>query len=419
MSDNSDRISNIVVMMMENRSFDHMLGYLRLRRGRRDVQGLTGRETNQLRIPGHARNGEQFAVRRLDRTASPYDPCHSSGCAASQTSQSNSGFVDSFARHYHEADPGYVMGYHDETQLPVYDFLAREHAICDQWFSSVLGPTQINRLYALAGHSMGLHDPPQDPEQTYDVKTIFDFLNERNVGWRYFYHNVPFLAAIRQYLFDTNHVVSVERGGFYDQARLGTLPPVTYIEPNLYGAAGGPHNDDHPPVDVTFGQMLVRDVYNALVAGPKWNQTLLLITYDEHGGWYDHVPPPRASDERSDFRRYGVRVPAFIISPWVPAGMAFHEVYDHTSILKTILWKHCRTSIYKTVSMTARVNDARHVWPLLSLRSPRPPRLIPPISPPPPQPIKLIRPSVSDSRAGVDFATHMRALQRRRASIER
>jgi phospholipase C len=154
---------------------------------------------------------------------------------------------------------------------------------------------------------------------------------------------------------------------FFSAARAGTLPNVAWIDPNFVdvgGAVGS--NDDHPPSDVRGGQELVLRIFNALARSPAWERTLLVITYDEHGGFFDHVEPPEAddSDPRPEFHAYGPRVPAVVVSPRVRAGVS-HEVFDHTSIIKTCLVRFCRREDGLIPDMGARVSAANHLGVVL------------------------------------------------------
>ncbi len=234
-ADNLRKIDNIVVLLMENRSFDHMLGYLKLEGNRPDVDGLT---------PGL---------------------------------NNSDGQKDYFIHH-----------------LDHYDYLAAEFTLCDHWFSSVPGATWPNRLYAAAA---------------------------------------------------------------------GSLPSVCWIDPIFVNTAGTfAANDDHPPADIRHGQEFVLAVYHALAGNPEqWQKTLLVIVYDEHGGFYDHVAPPPAEDDKPTFRSYGVRVPAILISPWVAQSKVVSTVFDHTSIIKTILLRFCRKADGSIPDMGKRVTSANHL----------------------------------------------------------
>jgi phospholipase C len=378
---NLAKVDHIVVLMLENRSFDHMLGYLRLAGGRQEVDGLTAGMANR-----HA--GKTYRVRRLTvkKLGADQDPCHSQPCARAQLANGNGGFVSNYASTYPaDPDPGLVMGYYNAADVPAYDYLAREFCVCDRWFSSVPGPTWPNRLYAYAGRTAKSRS---SRVPWYDVPSFFRQLDTRRVVWRWYYHDVPsLLAADPRYrdvgrfrshfrLFDRR---SVSGRSFLEIAAAGDLPAVSWIDPNWTDFELGPSasNDDHPPSDITGGQDLVLRLYNALVNSPAWEKTLLLITYDEHGGFFDHVAPPAAPDDDASFRRYGVRVPALVVSPWVGRAHVAKQVFDHTSIMKTILLRFCRKPDGTIPDFGRRTNRANHLGGLLTAPRPRRPGPVP------------------------------------------
>jgi phospholipase C len=378
MTDQLQKIEHIVVLMLENRSFDHMLGYLRLEGGRQDVDGLTGSESN------FDDDGNKHVVQKMaSPTAMEVDPCHEWVCVEKQLSHSNGGFVTSYAER--ATNPELVMHYFNAEDVPVYDHLAREYTICDRWFCSLPGPTQPNRAYALAGTSDGRKENFSATELGlggggFKGKTIFEFLPD-NVSWRYYSHDIAGLRFFKKFkAVRVEQIDKIEK--FFDAARQGNLANVTWIDPD-YGIAihPGAPNDDHPPHDIRHGQNLVSSVYNALVTGGNslWSKTLLIVTYDEHGGMYDHVSPGQwttPDDNGAEFQHYGVRVPAFIVSPWAARQKAYgsqsHDlppekvIFDHTSILRTILRRFCTPPGGQTPSMTARVDAANDLGALLT-----------------------------------------------------
>jgi phospholipase C len=376
--DNLRKIDHIVVLMLENRSFDHILGYLRLEAGRKEVDGLTNKMFNE-------HNGEKYKIRHLDTTRMEEDPGHESGDVAEQLSNNNSGFVSNFAPKYPDADPGKIMGYYNAEDLPVYDHLARQFCICDRWFCSVPGSTWPNRLYAATGHAAGSKD--NKPVPLYAENSFVRHLEAKGISWRWYSHDFQTLRCVDEKYrtgYDENFCrveanSRLEMEDFLDHAASGDLPAVSWIDPNLVGLTAVAANDDHPPADVTAAQSLVLTIYSALLASPAWPKTLFIITYDEHGGFYDHVTPPEAADDDPDFRRYGIRVPTIIVSPWVIPGSVSHTVFDHTSIIKTILLRFCQEAEGSIPNMGARVATANHLGDLLVLPKPRPisTRLVP------------------------------------------
>jgi phospholipase C len=384
---NLSRIDHVVVLMLENRSFDHMLGYLKLEAGL-PVDGLEASMAN-------THGGKTYRVHHLKSTklTKDQDPGHGGSDVKQQLANGNGGFVANYAKH-NPKDPnrGSVMGYYNGTDLPLYDHLAREYAVCDRWFCSVPGATWPNRLYAVCGKAAGSKDNRSQP--LYAVPSFIRHLDRAKVSWRWYAHE--YVATLR--LTDDRYRFSLSRKNFryfnrrtaalgrsfLEHAAAGDLASVSWIDPNfvdfdLLGPAGS--NDDHPPSDVKAGQNLVLALYTALASSPKWSKTLLVITYDEHGGFFDHVPPPAAKDDSPAFRSYGPRVPALVISPLIPRGTVSSEIYDHTSIIKTILLRFCRKPDGSVPDMGARVANANHLGGLLTLGrarpKPKPPALRP------------------------------------------
>jgi phospholipase C len=274
------------------------------------------------------------------------------------------------------------MGYYSGVDLPVYDHLTHEFCVCDRWFSSVPGATWPNRLYAVAGRAAGSKDAKKIP--IYDVPSFPRELDARGVSWRWYTHDVATLrfSDSEYYLGSPSHFAYFDRRSllaprnFLDDALDGKLPAVSWIDPNFVdvsfiGPSGS--NDDHPPSDVRAGQELVLKVYTALLKSPSWERTLLVVTYDEHGGFYDHVLPPAAADDRPAFRTYGVRVPALVVSPWARRMSVSNTLFDHTSIIKTILLRFCRGADGRIPNMGARVSKANHLGSILTLPTARTP----------------------------------------------
>jgi phospholipase C len=379
--DNLNKIEHIVVLMLENRSFDHVLGYLTLENGRTDVDGLTKEMHNTYK------GVDYFPKRRTQTTfLKNQDPCHAGKCVAEQLDNNNGGFVSNYAStHKNDSEVDLVMNYYDGATLKVYDQLLKDSCICDRWFCSVDGATWPNRLYSVTGQSGGKKDNRKIP--VYDLPSFVRHLSAGKIPWRWYAHRSP--ATLRlidgQYRpplhLKFNHFSFFDRhsdlGGnsFLEDAAQGKLAAVSWIDPDF----GDPlthstknENDDHPPADIMAGQELVLKLYNAVASSPKWNKTLLVVVYDEHGGLYDHVPPPAAEDDRPSFRRYGVRVPAFIVSPWAEANTVSHTVFDHTSLIKTILLRFCRRADGSIPNMGVRVMHANHLGTLLTRTTPRP-----------------------------------------------
>jgi phospholipase C len=273
----------------------------------------------------------------------------------------------------------------------------------------VPGATWPNRLYALAGRADGSRDD-KTPPPIYGMHSFVRHLDAADVSWRWYSYAFGTLrCADHEYLLEhRNRFAYVERtklpldveladelmldpdsASFLEDAARGRLASVSWIDPLFkdFNLAHAVSNDDHPPSDVGAGQELVLLVYNALASGPLWDKTLLIVVYDEHGGFYDHVAPPAAQDDdERNFGSYGVRVPALVVSPWVARGSVGHEVYDHTSIIKTVLTRFAPDELRHRSRAQAiehwlkpghpyymgkRVATARHLGELLTESSPR------------------------------------------------
>jgi phospholipase C len=345
------QIEHLVVLMMENRSFDHMLGYLR--RTGMDVDGVVGASNN-------ASDGKVIQGHLLEKTRVRMRPHHLLKEVAVQV---NGGKMDGFAKGYHSSDSlSEVMSWYDERQLNTYDRLARQYVVCDRWFSSVAGPTWPNRFYALCGTSGGM----SANGVFIDHATFFDLLPADS--WRYYSHDVAFLRTVQKYTAQVGPPIE-KMSSFYKACAKGTLPSMSWIDPNFtlvdIDALFNWANDDHPPADVARGQNLVARIYNHLSASPNWKNTLFVITYDEHGGFYDHVAPEATmAGEPPPFDRYGVRVPAFVISPWAPPGRPFHGTLDHTCIARTALELFAPNQVDK---LSPRVTKSPSLLPILAM----------------------------------------------------
>jgi phospholipase C len=393
-------IEHVVVLMLENRSFDHMLGFLYSDTGNTSptgqaFEGLTGTESN----PGASGPVTVFKIEPT--TANAYfmpgadpgegymatnDQLFGSESAPASPSQvpTMQGFIKDFAYTlgWEAHDSGFsvvtgttgndIMGCFTPEALPVLSALARGYAVCDYWYASVPTETLPNRAFACAATSQGHMD---DKTRTFTSPSIFGLLGSHQLTWAiYGYDDEPLTKS-------TFTDVAAAPGGtfgkfadFQAAAAAGSLPPFTFLEPS-WGSSG---NSQHPNYDVALGEQLIHDVYEALRGGPGWPQTLLVITYDEHGGCYDHVPPPSGATPPDndtgefgfDFTRFGVRVPTVLVSPLITAGTVFRipagsVPFDHTSVLKTVEER------WNLPPLTARDAVAPSVADVLSLTAPR------------------------------------------------
>jgi phospholipase C len=363
-------IDHVVVLMLENRSFDEMLGFLYEDRNNvslagQTFDGLTGKETNPTSRGSTVKVSKVKSASGLKYFSPGGDPgegfratnmqLFGTETPAINATPTMDGFVVDFEQTLvweKKKGPSWkpvagttarsIMACYPPAMLPVLSGLARGYAVCDQWFSPAPTETMPNRAFALAGTSQGHMD---DKAKTFTCPSIFGRLADQGLDWRIYGYDA---APLTRHNFpDTTNAAQAHFGRFTDfqnAAATGGLPPFTFLEPS-WGSNG---NSQHPNYDVAKGEALILAVYQALRAGPAWNKTLLVITYDEHGGCYDHVAPPTgaAVPDQSvgefgfDFTRYGVRVPAVLVSPWISAGTVFRAagsaVIDHTSILKTV-----------------------------------------------------------------------------------
>jgi phospholipase C len=334
----------VVVLVMENRSFDHMFGFMK--RLNPEIDGLTGKENNPLSLSNPAAG----VVTVSDKApfVDPADPGHSYQDIAVQifgsttNTTANPPPMNGFAANAESIQAGLsttIMSAFAPEHIPVHSALVQEFAIVDRWFASVPSSTQPNRLYVHSATSHGLMSNNTELlAEGLPQKTIFEVVDEAGLTFGIYYQQVPntlFYSNLRQLKYLGNfHPYDLS---FLDDAQRGVLPNYTVIEPKYFNVLADPANDDHPVHDVAQGQKLIKEVYEALRASPQWNEILLLITYDEHGGFHDHVPTPvagvpspdgligSAPPYSFDFKRLGVRVPTLLISPWIPAGTGESE----------------------------------------------------------------------------------------------
>ncbi|MDT7542832.1 MAG: phospholipase [Acidobacteriota bacterium] len=430
------RVNHIVVLMLENRSFDNVLGWLydpanqspfdRAPRGQ-SFEGVSGKDLSNPRPDG--------GINRVGRGSSYTDPFPDPfepyaqvfaqmynrnpppvPVPATTESPDMQGFVINYAAAIDEAsksevggggavDPGIIMNCFTPAQLPVISGLANAYAVCDHWFSSVPTQTFANRSFVHAATSSGyVVNSWKTGKHFFDIgvlmndtPTIYNRLEDAGVNWRIYYGG-PFLLCnalliqdrLRKFILSGgDHFSHMDR--FYEDVRRPNgLPAYTFIEPNLMCSRKyGPENDMHPayavtdtgtPTNVLYGEELIYKVYDALRNSPDWESTLLVIVFDEHGGCYDHVSTPLPFAVPPDdliipvghpgysgftFNRYGVRVPAVLVSPLIEPGTVCNTVFDHTSIIKTA------TNRWGLASLTRRDAAANDLSEVLTLSQPR------------------------------------------------
>ncbi|KAF8394932.1 hypothetical protein HHK36_018871 [Tetracentron sinense] len=353
-------IKTLVVLVMENRSFDHILGWMKS--ARPEIDGLTGKESNRVSV-SDPDSAEVFVSD--DALFVDSDPGHSFQAIkeqifGSENISANPAPMSGFVQQAESMGGGMsktVMSGFKPAVLPVYTALANEFAVFDRWFASVPSSTQPNRFYVHSATSHGASSNVQkDLIQGFPQKTIFDSLDENDLSFAIYYQNIPttlFFKNLRK-LKHVNRFQSYKTK-FKLHAKLGKLPNYAMIEQRYFDVELFPANDDHPSHDVAVGQKFVKEVYETLRSSPQWNETAMLIVYDEHGGFYDHVPTPVSGVPNPDgiigpdpfyfrFDRLGVRVPAILVSPWIEKGTVIHEPngpttysqFEHSSIPATV-----------------------------------------------------------------------------------
>jgi phospholipase C len=440
-------ITNVFVVMLENRSFDHMFGR----------SGIPG-----LRVaPAGASNSyknESYPVASPAPTSMPTDPGHEfldvleqlAGPGAAYPKGgpyppiNNSGFVANYATTTTEGplpapgDLGDVMlAYDTPSQLPVIYQLATEFATCDQWFASMPGPTWPNRFFVHGASSNGFDHSPTSGEIigwmlpgggfAYPNGSIFQHLTTAGMQWRIynddtdaysddpqngsFFGKFPQVAALQgvTYMVNTNSLTNLA-----SDLRAPYPYQYTFIEPNYGDVTGNTYrggSSQHPMDDVYGGENLIKAVYEAIRNSPIWNSSLLVITYDEHGGFYDSAAPgpaPAPQDNSASswnesgfaFNQYGVRVPAIVVSPLIPKATVDHTLYDHSSIPATVerLFGSPSKPIGPLTQRDANANDVIHLLALQTPRTDCPVQLNSPAPPAAKAPISAAEQAANDAR---------------------
>jgi phospholipase C len=321
-------VDHIVVVMMENRSFDHLLGWHPTADGQQG--GLTYPD---------AMGGEQATyplASDFQGCAHP-DPDHSwEGGRVDVNDGAMNGFLLA------GTNDAFAIGYYEEAARPFFNSLALEYTTFDRFFAPILAETYPNRIFMHAAQTDRL-------ENTLDLSTlptIWDRLGERGVSAQYYFSDVPFLL-----LWGLKYVpISTPIESFFADAASGNLPAVSFVDPRFAGEAEGVSGDDHPHADIRTGDAFLAEAFHAVASGPDWGTTVFIVTYDEWGGFFDHVAPPRAAapntvdpDLVNGKALLGLRIPVVVASPFTRGSRVSPRVdstvYDNTSILKLIEWR--------------------------------------------------------------------------------
>jgi phospholipase C len=399
-------IDHVFVLMLENHSFDNLLGFSGITGTDAEtgnataINGLTGSESNSsMGIPYNVKAGAAYSMPadpghefpdvfiQLTGNGTPYDP------KTGYSPINNSGFADDYINGP-KGQGQDIMNCFKPEQLPVLNALAQEFAVCDSWFSSLPGPTCPNRFFVHAGTSGGLDHSPGtaqivDWETLNGIKfengTVFDQLKIMYDDGFQIYRGEGFPTDIFPNVAQLKGITSVQAKPFSDFQADVTDPAYpyayTFIEPSYGNVLGGTYEGGssmHPMDDATRGELLIKETYEAIRNSPIWPKSLLIVIWDEHGGFYDHVAPPAAvapgdapvsgtiNQYQFDFTQYGVRVPAVIVSPLIPKGTIDHRLYDHSSVPRTL------QDLFSIKPMTERDKNANSLLPLLlTLSTPR------------------------------------------------
>ena len=330
-------IENIIVVMMENRSFDHYLGWL---------PGADGRQAGLHYSDANGVSHETYPLAPEYQGCAYKDPDHSHEGGVKQY---NEGASDGFLLTSPVGDK-FPIGYYTQADLNFTGLAAPAWTVYDRYFCSILAETYPNRFYMHAAQTPQMHNNTQAAvTNPATIPTIWDRLKDAGLTGTYYYSDAPFIGLWGNKYIDNGTAQPFSK--FLTDAAAGTLPNVSFVDPAFEDEGSGTSRDDHPFADIRDGQVFLNQIYNAVVASSQWPKTAMFINYDEWGGFFDHVPPPdsgvipdadRAACEAENitpFSRMGFRVPAIAISPYARRGYVSHTQYDHCSILKMIEWR--------------------------------------------------------------------------------
>ena len=374
-TDTMPGIENVVVLMMENHSFDNFLGML----GRGD--GFT------LGVDGLPKASNPYVNGDVQHAFHMPTTCQLSGSPSQEWEASHTAWDNGRMRGFVKAQPdsgtaaGVAMGYWTGDDLPFTYSLASVFPLADRWFCSLLGQTDPNRRYVIAGTSAGMTDDIGTGAGSLGQDlllaavahgTIFDRLTDKGISWTDY--NASFPEGATAMLYPTDDTLLMNKphnqpiASFFTDAAAGNLPSFTFLDPNYTTTS------QENPQNIVVGEAFVAQVVDALANGPNWSKTVLILTYDEHGGYYDHVPPPAAlapdgtepvvapgESKYDGFRRYGIRVPGLLVSPYAMTDCVSSTVYDHTSVLAFVERK------WNLAAMTMRDANANDLTDMLDL----------------------------------------------------
>jgi phospholipase C len=355
----------VVVLMMENRSFDHLLGWF---------PGANGKQEG-LCYPGlHGGEVATFPLGSDTQACGDKDPAHDWKSAAIQY---GNGACDGWLKTQFTGDH-FPVGYYGHEQVPVLGSLAKNFTLFDDYHSSLLAATWPNRLYQLCAATdvdeTGVFPAPGGTRPSRLELAIFDRTKEAGLTSGYYTWGEPMTGLFASGKYDA---LTHPKDQFFDQAKAGTLPNVTFIDPDYTTIAEfeGTSNDYHPHGNIEAGEGYLRDVYNAMKKSPQWERMVFVLNFDEHGGFYDHVVPPTVKDDNvnpnpgphPDYGRLGFRVPAIAMGPFAPQRLDQSGPYEHASVLRMIEWR------WGLRPMTARDANAKNLADALDFTTRRDP----------------------------------------------
>jgi phospholipase C len=346
---NEAGFEHVIVVMMENRSFDHFYGWL---------PGANGEQAN---VTYKDSAGNSFVTHAL---APDYQGCGFNDPGHSYTDgrvQYDSGKCDGFLFDGSGND-FFAIGYYLQNDLPFLGAAGPAFTVLDNYFCGIMAETYPNRFYMHAAQT----DRLTNSTVTSSLPTIWDRLQEKGLSARYYFNDLPFLA-----LWGSKYAnISKPYAQFLADAAAGTLPNVAFVDPSFAGEFTDTSNDDHPHGDIRDGEAFMNQIYNAVITSPNWSKTVLIINFDEWGGFFDHVPPPLAPIPPASQTAgvpdglLGFRVPCVVISPYARHNFLNSEQFDHTSILRMIEWR------FGLTPLTVRDQTANNLADVLNFGTP-------------------------------------------------
>ena len=370
----------VVVLMMENRSFDHMVGWL---------PGADGKQAGLSFVDQQGHSHETYKLAPDWQGCDMQDPFH---IWQAMKSHYNDGACDGFLKTQPNGDL-FPIGYYEAEDLPILAALMQGYTAFDKYFTSMLGPTWPNRLYQLCAttdldETLDYPAPGQPRPVNLDL-AIFDRVKDAGLTAGYYYFGEPMTGLFASQRYDD---ISHRIEKFFHDAEAGTLPNVVFVDPDYTAHAefNGTSNDYHPYGSVQVAEAFVAKVHDALANSRHWDKLVFVLNFDESGGFYDHVPPPRVEDHtvlpgtgpKPDLKRLGFRVPAVVMGPFAKQRLDQTGPYEHSSVLKMIEWR------WDLEPMTVRDRKAKNLADALDFSIKRDPITLPDFTP---EPAKICR----------------------------